>query len=253
MENIANILMQAAEFLLIFHVMSCLWIRLHIHDEGSWIYSKFDPDGLLYDAMQDSEGIRINRSSDNPLSQILYRVYVDAYYFMSTTMSCIGYGEITPSDKYEKLFIIFCQLVGLFCFGRIQFTATHLLFDAKMDRILVEKKFDIEDWLRKVDISRGDEFNIPSFYYDKIIYIALRDFNKSPDYALQRNKFYEILTPKLKTKLVNELLHDLYVRFHYFFTDVNLNNVSDNTLVRKILSSLKSIVYVPGCQIIRAG
>ena len=81
----------------------------------------------------------------------------------------------------------------------------------------------------------------------------MRDFNKSPDYALQRNNFYEILTPKLKTKLVNELLHDLYVRFHYFFTDVNLNNVSDNTLVRKILSSLKSLVYVPGSQIIKAG
>ena len=38
---------------------------------------------------------------------------------MSTTMSCIGYGDITPKTEVEKIFVIFCQLVGLFCFGRI--------------------------------------------------------------------------------------------------------------------------------------
>ena len=48
MENVANILMQAVEFLLIFHVMSCLWIRLHIYEQESWIYEKFDSDGTLY-------------------------------------------------------------------------------------------------------------------------------------------------------------------------------------------------------------
>ena len=111
-------------------------------------------------------------------------VYSDAYYFMSTTMSCIGYGDISPKGSIEKLFIIFCQLVGLFCFGRIQYTATHLLFNKKMDRILIDKKLSIEDWLQSVDKSRGDDGHIPSYYYDRIIHIALRDFSKSPDYAL---------------------------------------------------------------------
>ena len=122
-----------------------------------------------------------------------------------------------------------------------------------MDRVLIEKKLSIEDWLRSVDKARGDEYHIPSYYYDRITNIALRDFNKSPDYALQRNDFYQILTPKLKTELVNELLNNLYIRFKYFFTDVNLNNIADKTLVRKILSSLKSVVYVPGEPIVKAG
>ena len=129
-------------------------------------------------------------SQSNPLVRSLNQVYVDAYYFMSTTMSCIGYGDISPKEPLQKLFIILCQLVGLFCFGRIQYTATHLLFNKKMDRILVDTKLSIEDWLQSVDKSRGDEIHIPAYYYDKIIHIALRDFNKSPDYALQRNKFY---------------------------------------------------------------
>ena len=61
------------------------------------------------------------------------------------------------------------------------------------------------------------------------------------------------MTPKLKTQLVNELLEGMKKRFRYFFTDVNLNNVADETLVRKILSSLRSVVYVPGSCIVSAG
>ena len=99
MENIVNILMQATEFLLIFHVMSCLWIRLHINDDSSWIYQKFDPDGQLYEAMK--TGFLYDDldwfTTEVPIVVIINRVYIDAYYFMSTTMSCIGYGDISPS------------------------------------------------------------------------------------------------------------------------------------------------------------
>ena len=45
----------------------------------------------------------------------------------------------------------------------------------------------------------------------------------------------------------------MYKQFRYFFTDVNLNPVADNTLVRKILSSLRCVVYMPGSVIISAG
>ena len=58
-----------------------------------------------------------------------------------------------------------------------------------------------------------EESKINSYFYDKIIDIALLDFNKSPDYALKRKQFYRILPPKLKTQLLKELLNDLYLRF----------------------------------------
>ena len=74
-------------------------------------------------------------------------------------------------------------MIGLFCFGRIQYTATNLLYNKKLDRILIEKKLSIEDWLQQVDKSM-EKTKIKSYYYDKIITIALLDFTKSPDYAL---------------------------------------------------------------------
>lgn len=67
----------------------------------------------------------------------------------------------------------------------------------------------------------------------------------SPDFDLKRNKFYRILSPKLKNRLVKELLDNLHRRFKYFFSDINLRSVADDTLVRKILSSLQCEVFMP--------
>ena len=61
------------------------------------------------------------------------------------------------------------------------------------------------------------------------------------------------MSPKLKTRLVKELLDNLYVRFKYFFSDINLRTVADDTLVRKILSSLQCEVFMPCSVVIRAG
>ena len=36
------------------------------------------------------------KNYDDEVYKMIRYVYADAYYFMSTTMSCIGYGEITP-------------------------------------------------------------------------------------------------------------------------------------------------------------
>ena len=47
--------MQATEFLMVFHVMSCIWIRLAIFNRNSWIYSKFDPEGIFYQGVTNKE------------------------------------------------------------------------------------------------------------------------------------------------------------------------------------------------------
>ena len=120
MENIMAIVMQATEFLLVFHVMSCIWIRLAIYNQQSWIYSKFDINGIFYQGIENHfENVEGNIFDDSVVVGIINEIYYDAYYYMSTTMSCIGYGDITPVNTYEKAFVIVSELVGMFCFGRI--------------------------------------------------------------------------------------------------------------------------------------
>ena len=107
--------MQATEFLMVFHVMSCIWIRLAIFNQNSWIYSKFDPEGIFYQGVTNKEeAFELSDLGDleevDKIEAIVAKIYYDAYYFMSTTMSCIGYGDITPNSGMpnEKLFIIIC-------------------------------------------------------------------------------------------------------------------------------------------------
>src|SRR5574343_2079004 len=40
--------------------------------------------------------------------------FVDGIYFTSTTMSTVGYGDITPQTKSAKVFATFMQVIALF-------------------------------------------------------------------------------------------------------------------------------------------
>ena len=89
LENITSIVEQATEFYMIFHVLTCIWIRLAIYNEDSWIYSKFDTKGIFMDAIQN--GFKdINTAGEeyeDAIVLVISEIYYDAYYFMSTTMS----------------------------------------------------------------------------------------------------------------------------------------------------------------------
>ena len=71
--------------------------------------------------------------------------------------------------------------------------------------------------------------------------------------SFQENKFYNVLPPKLKTRIVEESLTRYYDKFEYFFMDKDSLNLPDKVFVRKILSSLQSKVFMPGNPIVRAG
>ena len=103
LENVTSVVMQATEFLMVFHIMSCIWIRLNINDQDSWIYNKFDSSGRLWEDQQSQY-----QNFDIESASKIRIVYTEAYYFMSTTMSCIGYGDITPESEMQKVFVIIC-------------------------------------------------------------------------------------------------------------------------------------------------
>ena len=46
-------------------------------------------------------------------------IYTTAIYFVSTTATTIGYGDIHATNEIEKLFVTLLQLVGIFIFSYI--------------------------------------------------------------------------------------------------------------------------------------
>jgi len=56
--------------------------------------------------------------------------------------------------------------------------------------------------------------------------------------SFQDEKFYQLLTPRLKNKLVFELLGQYYKKFHFFFHDIQTRVSADDIFIRKVLTSL---------------
>jgi hypothetical protein len=48
------------------------------------------------------------------------KIYVTAWYFTTTTITTVGYGDIYGETITEKIFIIFLLFAGILCFTLIQ-------------------------------------------------------------------------------------------------------------------------------------
>jgi hypothetical protein len=83
-------------FLILIHVIACLWIFIAKFDEGSkenWIYSKNFVDMGNYD------------------------LYVTSFYFSVTTIVTVGYGDITAISSTEKIVAVFLMIIGVIAFS----------------------------------------------------------------------------------------------------------------------------------------
>lgn len=81
-------------FLVIIHIVSCLWIFFGYYDFiGSWL----DSDDI--DAMSGGE------------------LYLTSFYFTTTTITTVGYGDFSGSTPVEKIFCTFIMIIGVISFS----------------------------------------------------------------------------------------------------------------------------------------
>lgn len=53
--------------------------------------------------------------------------YLSSFYFIITTFSTVGYGDISANNTYEKIFCILVMVVGVTAFAAGTSTLTNLL------------------------------------------------------------------------------------------------------------------------------
>ena len=81
-------------FFLMCHIVSCLWTmtgQFKDDDKSSWIsdYKDYDTAGM----------------------------YMVSFYFTVTTITTVGYGDILPTTRSERLFCIFIMILGVVSFS----------------------------------------------------------------------------------------------------------------------------------------
>lgn len=91
--------------LMICHIMACLWVFLtSFWENGENTFHNKD-----FNAMD--VGAR----------------YIHSLYFIITTLSTVGYGDISGSNEHEKVICILTMLIGVAAFAYVTSSMTNLI------------------------------------------------------------------------------------------------------------------------------
>ena len=130
--------------ILLMHIVACVWIYLGIEISGSWL---------------DDRGIRCADRGD---------IYIQALYWVVTTLTTVGYGDIKGFTPGEYMYTIVVEFIGIAFFSFIMGAINNvLLVDNGASDIIESKLEQVDVWLVKLDNSRMSK-SLPKILYDKI-------------------------------------------------------------------------------------
>jgi CRP-like cAMP-binding protein len=165
--------------------------------------------------------------------------YVLSLYWALTTLSTVGYGDITPVNDRERFFSVFALLIGAIMFAYV--TGDIGLLVKSMDRqaSLVEDKMDsLKEWLAWRSLPRKLSIRTRRYY----------------EYFYQKQSVFDEqailgdLNPQLRNEVVAELMRKTISHVSLF------QNASLNPKFQlKLFPMLKPITFVNGNMIFEAG
>lgn len=188
---------------LLVHLIACTWIALGSGTAGP------DPD-------------KVNE-------------YVKAIYWTFTTLTTVGYGDISAKTNFQMLFTCCAQVLGVGVFGFVLSNVASLL--SRMDAAR-EHHMDnldrVETFMKLHDIPNETKLNIRSYYH----------------YLWKARKGYQerALLNDLPTKIQSDLF------FHInkaIIEKVPFLQAASRELIEDLMNQLEPRIYVPGERIFR--
>merc|ERR1712048_1122497 len=86
----------------------------------------------------------LNDYYDGPL----FRQYLVAMYWAMTTMTTVGYGDITPGTDWERVYTIFAMIVGGGFYGYVIGSITSIISGLDANMVAHQQRLDlIQAWI----------------------------------------------------------------------------------------------------------
>jgi CRP-like cAMP-binding protein len=169
-------------FLLITHILACIWIYLGTLGEPNWIFRY---------GYQDS--------SDEEM-------YVSSIYFIMYTILTIGYGDISPVNSIERFFVILIMLVGVLLYSFAVSSLGNILTSYDKNTAKYNQSLQL---LNEIKIKH----RVPDAFYEKVAKFINYDhkFNKIEQFV-----FINELPAALKHLMLNNMYDAVLKNFKFF-------------------------------------
>ncbi len=196
-------------------VLLVFWIMMAAHTIAcGWIIMTGNPDGLSPAAL-----------------------YIRAFYWTTTTLTTIGYGDVLPTGTYQTIYVIIIEIIGAGMYGLIIGNIANLIANIDVAKAQHREKMEkLNTFLR----------------YRNIPVDISRKINDYFEYLWQTRRGYEEsdvlkeLPPSLKTWVALFLNKEVIEKVPIF-------EGASQEFIKETILHLTPVVFTPGDYIVTAG
>ena len=171
-------------------------------------------------------------------SYSFYHIYIASLYYIMTTLTTVGYGDIIVTTEYERIYQIILLIVGTCAYSWI------LTFISNYIKKQNERFIDFENKLNILGEIKLSYPQLNNELYERVLRYLY--YNKS-EYKYNVENILESLPSTLQNNLIVEMYKPIIRNFHFF------KSFENSDFFVKIVTSLKPILTMKDDILIQEG
>lgn len=166
-----------------------------------------------------------------------FDIYLQSFYWTVTTLTTIGYGDITPSTNGQIIYTIFIQITGAGMYGFIIGNIANLIANIDIAKAQYREKMEkINTFMKYRSIPNDLQSKVNSYY--NYLWESRRGYDES--------SVLEDLPTPLKSDISVYLNKEIIEKVPIF-------KGASNAFIKEIILHLEPVVFTPGDYIVRKG
>ncbi len=163
--------------------------------------------------------------------------YIRAFYWTITTLTTIGYGDITPQGINQTLYVILIEILGAGMYGLVIGNIANLIANIDIAKTQYKEKLDkINTFLKYRNIPHDLQKKINDYY--NYLWESRRGYDES--------SVLGDLPGPLKESVALFLNKDIIEKVPIFES-------ASKDLIKDVVMNMEPVVFTPGDYIVRAG
>jgi len=192
-------------FLLVLHLTACMHIFVSSTTFPNWIIQK---------ELQTSPFIK---------------VYLSSVYFLITTVTSVGYGDIIGSSFTEIIFQIFLLMIGIIAYSWLISSLSNYVQENNKQNEIFNQKLSL---LNEIKLEHP---KMPKELYDKIhLHLEYINLGQKKD----KSSLINVLPHTIQKSLLYEMYKPIIENFNFF------KNFKNSEFVNRVISKLKPVLAV---------